>query len=77
MDAMFFLGTLYSNDHGRDTSADTNVIAYAWMHNSAQLGNATASAIEKRLLMKLDPDQTKAAQALASEYLEKYVKPFK
>ncbi len=77
MDAMFFLGTLYSNNHGLDHSTDTNVIAYAWMHNSAQLGNATAAAIEKRLLMKLDEPQTQAAQALASEYLDTYVRPFK
>lgn len=77
MDAMFFLGTLYSNNHGSDQSADTNVIAYAWMHNSAQLGNATAAAIEKRLLMKLDPDQTAVAESLAADYLSKYVTPFK
>jgi TPR repeat protein len=77
MDAMFFLGTLYSNDHGLDHSADTNVIAYAWMHNSAQLGNATAAAIEKRLLMKLDATQTEAAQTLAEKYLDTYVRPFK
>nr|WP_067287334.1 tetratricopeptide repeat protein [Marinobacterium profundum] len=77
MDAMFFLGTLYSNNHGLDHSADTNVIAYAWMHNSAQLGNATAAAIEKRLLMKLDEPQTEAAKTLAEEYLDQYVRPFK
>ncbi|WP_020683701.1 tetratricopeptide repeat protein [Marinobacterium rhizophilum] len=77
MDAMFFLGTLYSNDHGLDHSTDTNVIAYAWMHNSAQLGNATAAAIEKRLLMKLDETQTQAAKTLAEKYLDQYVRPFK
>lgn len=77
MDAMFFLGTLYSNNHGLDHSADTNVIAYAWMHNSAQLGNATAAAIEKRLLMKLDGPQTEAARTLAEKYLDTYVRPFK
>ncbi|ANG64165.1 hypothetical protein A8C75_17925 [Marinobacterium aestuarii] len=77
MDAMFFLGTLYSNNHGQDQSIDTNVMAYAWMHNSAQLGNATAAAIEKRLLMKLDEPQTQAAKALAEEYLDQYVRPFK
>ncbi|NVK43130.1 MAG: sel1 repeat family protein [Oceanospirillaceae bacterium] len=77
MDAMFFLGTLYSNHHGSDDSADADVIAYAWMHNSAQLGNVTAAAIEKRLLMKLDPTQTTAAETLAADYLSKYVTPFK
>ncbi|GGO86181.1 hypothetical protein GCM10011348_36430 [Marinobacterium nitratireducens] len=77
MDAMFFLGTLYSNHHGSDNSADADVIAYAWMHNSAQLGNPTAAAIEKRLLMKLDPEKTTAAEALAADYLAKYVTPFK
>ncbi|UTW11703.1 tetratricopeptide repeat protein [Marinobacterium rhizophilum] len=77
MDAMFFLGTLYSNNHGQDQSINTNVMAYAWMHNSAQLGNATAAAIEKRLLMKLDESQTQAAKNLAEEYLDQYVRPFK
>lgn len=75
--SMFFLGTLYSNHHGQDTSADQDVIAYAWMHNAAELGNVTAKAIEQRLLMKLDDSQTAAAKALAEKYLDKYVRPFK
>ena len=43
----------------------------------AQLGNATAAAIEKRLLMKLDETQTQAAKTLAEKYLDQYVRPFK
>jgi len=76
MDAMFFLGTLYSNAHGQDTQNDSNVTAYAWMHNSAELGNATAAAIEKRLLMKLNETQTSEAKTLAEQYKARYVTPF-
>jgi TPR repeat protein len=72
-DAMFFLGTLYSNNHGSQSDLDTNVLAYAWMHNAAQLGNATAIAIEKRLVMKLDSAQLEAAKQLADEYKATYV----
>lgn len=77
MDAMFFLGTLYSNSHGQDGSADTNVLAYAWMHNSAELGNGTARAIEARLLMKLDESQLEKARSLAERYKAQYVTPFR
>lgn len=76
-DAMFFLGTLYSNEHGADTNYDSNVIAYAWMHNAAQLGNDTAEAIERRLVMKLDEGQLKVAKALADSYYQQYVAPYK
>ncbi|MBY4678987.1 tetratricopeptide repeat protein [Marinobacterium arenosum] len=75
-DAMFFLGTLYSNNHGGDSSRDTNVIAYAWMHNAAVLGNETASAIERRLTMKLNSSQLQEAEELAQEYKSKYVTPY-
>jgi TPR repeat protein len=77
MDAMFFLGTLYSNSHGQDTSIDTNILAYAWMHNAAEMGNGTARAIEARLLMKLDESQLEEAQSLAERYKAKFVTPFK
>lgn len=72
-DAMFFLGTLYSNSHGSQTDQDTNILAYAWMHNAAELGNATAIAIEKRLVMKLDADQLETAKQLAAEYKTTYI----
>lgn len=75
--AMFFLGTMYSNSHGSDHSKDTNVIAYAWMHNAALLGNDTASAIERRLKMKLSSSEQKAADQLASELEARYVTPYK
>jgi TPR repeat protein len=77
MDAMFFLGTLYSNSHGQDSSIDTNILAYAWMHNAAEMGNSTARAIEARLLMKLDESQLDEAESLAERYKAKYVTPFK
>ncbi|WP_188750763.1 tetratricopeptide repeat protein [Marinobacterium zhoushanense] len=75
-EAMFFLGTLYATDHGGDTSADSDVIAYAWMHNAAAMGNPTAQAIEVRLKMKLDEEQQGEADALAEEYKARFVTPF-
>lgn len=74
-DAMFFLGTLYSNNHGSQADEDSNVQAYAWMHNAAALGNPTAIAIEKRLVMKLDDNQLSKAKALADSYRQQYIKP--
>ena len=76
-DAMFFLGTLYSNDHGRERAYDSNIIAYAWMHNASELGNDTAAAIEKRLVMKLSESELKTAEALADDYKNRYVSPYK
>ncbi|WP_415889152.1 tetratricopeptide repeat protein [Neptuniibacter sp. SY11_33] len=72
-DAMFFLGTLYSNNHGSQKDQDTNILAYAWMHNAAELGNKTAKAIEKRLVMKLNPSELEEAKALAAEYRKTYI----
>lgn len=72
-DAMFFLGTLYSNNHGGQSETDTNIEAYAWMHNAAKLGNPTAIAIEKRLVMKLDTEQLEEAKSLAQSYRQQYV----
>ncbi|MBV0934123.1 tetratricopeptide repeat protein [Marinobacterium weihaiense] len=76
MESMFFLGTLYSNAHGQDNSVDTNIAAYAWMHNAALLGNRTAATIETRLLLKLEDSQLKEAKALAEQYKTQYVTPF-
>lgn len=75
-EAMFFLGTLYATSHGGDDSADTDVIAYAWMHNAAELGNPTARAIETRLKMKLGESQLGEAESLAAQYKNHYVTPF-
>lgn len=75
-DAMFFLGTLYSNDHGSQASESNNIQAYAWMHNASQLGNQTAQAIERRLKMKLTPEQLNKAEALAVEYKVRYITPY-
>ncbi|MGB2130164.1 MAG: tetratricopeptide repeat protein [Marinobacterium sp.] len=76
MDAMFFLGTLYSNAHGQDTSVDTDIAAYAWMHNAAAMGNGTAATIESRLKLKLNATEIKEADALAEQYKQEYVLPF-
>lgn len=75
--SMFFLGTLYSNGYGQDSSHEQDVIAYAWMHNAAALGNGTAASIESRLLMKLHDSQMDEAKSLASDYEKNYVEPFK
>ncbi len=72
-EAMFFLGTLYSNEHGSHADRNTNILAYAWMHNAAQLGNRTAVEIEKRLVMKLNPSELTAAKELAEEYRKQYI----
>jgi TPR repeat protein len=76
-DAMFFLGVMYSNGFGQDHSHPQDVIAYAWIHNAAALGNRTAKTIESRLLMKLQDAQVAEAQSLAQEYAAEYVAPFK
>jgi TPR repeat protein len=72
-DAMFFLGTLYSNDHGSEAGKNTNILAYAWMHNAAELGNRTAVEIEKRLVMKLNTSELAEAKELAVEYRQQYI----
>ncbi len=43
------------------------------MHNAAELGNQTAIAIEKRLVMKLNPEQLDTAKDLAEEYKTTYI----
>ncbi|MBR9829758.1 MAG: sel1 repeat family protein [Oceanospirillales bacterium] len=75
-DSMFFLGTLYSNAHGQDQSVDTDIAAYAWMHNAAALGNSTAATIETRLLLKLNETELQEAKTLAESYKAQYVTPF-
>ncbi|MCV6588359.1 MAG: sel1 repeat family protein [Marinobacterium sp.] len=74
--SMFFLGTMYSNNLGADQSRDHNITAYAWMHNAALLGNDTASAIERRLRMKLNASEQRSADALADELKARYVTPY-
>lgn len=74
--AMFFLGTMYSNNHGLDQSRDTNITAYAWMHNASLLGNETAAAIERRLRMKLSESKQVEADALAEQLKARYVTPY-
>ncbi|MFT5705879.1 MAG: TPR repeat protein [Oceanospirillaceae bacterium] len=75
--SMFYLGTLYATAHGQDTSANQDIIAFAWMNNAAALGDTTAASIENRLLMKLDEKQMAEAKSLATQYKKTYVNPFK
>ncbi|WP_299205200.1 tetratricopeptide repeat protein [uncultured Amphritea sp.] len=77
MDAMFFLGALYSNDHGEESDKQTNIIAYAWLQNALELGNRTATAIQSRIQMKLSDTELAEAKALAAEYKNQFVTPFK
>ncbi|WP_296056111.1 tetratricopeptide repeat protein [uncultured Amphritea sp.] len=77
MDAMFFLGALYSNNHGAEDDQQTNIIAYAWLQNALELGNQTATAIQSRIVMKLSDTELEQAKALAAEYKNKFVVPFK
>lgn len=74
--AMFFLGTLYSVNQGSTTEGNNSpdIEAYAWMHNAAKLGNATAQDFEKRLAMKLKPEELATAKALADQYYNIYAK---
>ncbi len=73
-DSMFFLGTLYSNEHGSEGAINTNIQAYAWMSNAAELGNPTAVEIIKRLVMKLNDSELAQAKELAAQYRQTYVK---
>ena len=74
--SMFYLGTLYATNHGKDNTSHQDIIAYAWMNNAAALGDSTAASIENRLLMKLDDKQTIDAKKLAEQYKKTYVTPF-
>lgn len=76
-DALFYIGTLYSNEHGINQEIDTNIQAYAWMHNAAMLGNDTASAIQIRLEMKLNSSELSQAKELSEQINERYIKPYR
>lgn len=71
--SLFFLGTLYATDHGSDTSYNSDIIAYAWLQNAADLGDQTARPIAERLLLKLDSDEIDTAKQLAERYKERYL----
>ncbi|KGK43062.1 hypothetical protein LH51_02885 [Nitrincola sp. A-D6] len=73
--ALFFLGTLYATDHGNDDSYSSDIIAYAWLHNAAELGDQTARPIAERLLLKLNSDEIETAKQLAERYKAKYINP--
>lgn len=75
-DSMFFLGTLYATHNGTDTSVDSDVMAYAWMHSAAERGSVTARTIEPRLLMKLDNGKREEAEQLAKAFAGRFVTPF-
>ncbi|WP_417581650.1 tetratricopeptide repeat protein [Nitrincola sp.] len=71
--SLFFLGTLYATDHGSDTSYSSDIIAYAWLQNAAELGDQTARPIAERLLLKLDSDEIETAKQLAERYKARYI----
>ncbi|KDE40552.1 MAG: tetratricopeptide repeat protein [Nitrincola lacisaponensis] len=71
--SLFFLGTLYATDHGQDQSYSSDIIAYAWLQNAADLGDRTARPIAERLLLKLDADEVEVAKQLAERYKARYI----
>lgn len=71
--SLFFLGTLYATDHGQDDSYSSDIIAYAWLKNAADLGDQTARPIAERLLLKLSADEIDIAKQLAERYKERYI----
>ncbi len=71
--SLFFLGTLYATDHGQDESHSSDIIAYAWLKNAADLGDQTARPIAERLLLKLTAEEVETAKQLAERYKERYV----
>lgn len=73
--SLFFLGTLYATDHGSDESHSSDIIAYAWLQNAAELGDQTARTIADRLLLKLDSDEIETAKQLAERYQARYINP--
>ena len=68
-DAMFFLGTLYATEHGQDTRASSDLLAYAWLSNAAAKGNSTAATIKSRLQLKLSEAELTQADTLAKELI--------
>ena len=71
--SLFFLGTLYATAHGQDTSFSSDIIAYAWLKNAADLGDKTALPIADRLLLKLNEEEIETAKNLAERYKERYI----
>lgn len=71
--SLFFLGTLYATAHGQDDSYNTDIIAYAWLRNAADLGDQTARPIAERLLLKLTAEEIETAKQLADRYKERYI----
>ncbi|WP_151670302.1 tetratricopeptide repeat protein [Nitrincola schmidtii] len=71
--SLFFLGTLYATAHGQDDSYNTDIIAYAWLKNAADLGDQTARPIADRLLLKLNEEEIETAKSLAERYKERYI----
>lgn len=71
--SLFFLGTLYATNHGQDASHSSDIIAYAWLKNAADLGDTTARPIADRLLLKLNESEVETAKNLAERYKERYI----
>jgi len=71
--SLFFLGTLYATDHGTDSTYSSDIIAFAWLKNAADLGDKTAQPIAQRLLMKLNDTEVETAKQLAETYKARYI----
>lgn len=74
IDAQRNLGLLYGKGQGVEQD---DVQAYAWLHAAAAQDDATAAKSRDYALSQLNAEQRKTAQALAKEYIEKYVEPFR
>ena len=74
VDAQRNLGLLFGKGQG---VAQDDVQAYAWLSAAAIQDDATAAKSRDYALSLLNAEQRKTAEALASDYIEKYVEPFK
>jgi len=74
IDAQRNLGLLYGKGQG---VTQDDVQAYAWLYAAAAQDDKTAAASRDYAFSQLNAEQRQQAEALAKNYLEKYVEPFK
>ncbi|MDT8385511.1 MAG: tetratricopeptide repeat protein [Gammaproteobacteria bacterium] len=74
IDAQRNLGLLYGKGQG---VPQDDVQAYAWLSAAALQDDGTAAQSRDYALSQLTAEQRNAAEALAKEYAEKYVEPFR
>ena len=74
IDAQRNLGLLYGKGQG---VTQDDVQAYAWLNAAAVQGDETAAKSRDYAASQLNAEQRKEAEAMAKEYVEKYVAPFK